>query len=503
METARSAAHGSKPGRPRPSSRGAAAAATASLAVLLLSAGCATLPADSPPSRIAIPAEWQRPAATGLGLAAPALDLSRWWDQLEDPTLSDLVARAQTANHDLRSGTARLRVARSRRALATRDYAPTVTAAVSRTAEKATGERADGATQHLYRAGFDASWEPDLFGATASAVRAAGADERAAAADLEALQVSLAAEVALDYVQLRTFQARLTIAQANLARQLESLELSSWRAQAGLTSELDVEQARTNVEQTRAGVPTLETGVTEAEHRLSILLGLPPGSLRAELTHSAAIPRVPARVLVGIPAETLRQRPDVRAAEQRLAAATARVDEAEAARYPSLRLSGSIGLEALSSSGLAAGETVVRSLLASLTAPIFDRARIERQIDLQSSAEEQALASYEQAVLVALREVEDAFAELAGAQQRRDALSNAAAAAGRAAELARDRYRGGLTSYQSVLDTERSLLSAEDGLTTTEAEATSALIRLYKALGGGWTPVDTAPAPNTLQRKGS
>lgn len=478
--------------------RSAVGAALGTGAVLLgatLMASCVTVASTPPAPALTVPADWQEAfTATEAAQTAMRQDLSRWWEQLDDAILTDLIARAQAANPDLRSARASLRQARARRSVARADHYPTVNASVTRTSNKTTGERADDATHNLYSAGFDASWEPDIFGATSSAVRAARADEDASEADLHDTQVSLVAEVALNYVELRAFQARLTIARDNLARQTETLELTSWRATAGLTSELDVEQARANVEQTRSGVPTLETGLAETKHRLAVLLGQPPAALHDLLDAIGPMPAVPERIAVGIPADTLRQRPDVRAAERRLAAATARVDEARAARYPSLKLSGSIGLEALTLEGLTSGETFVRSLIGSLVAPILNRGRIEGQIDIQSAAEEQALASYERTILNALEEVENALAALSGAERRQIALDDAAQAARNAAQLARDLYTAGLNSYQTVLDTERSVLTVEDSLTSTGAEAASTLIRLYKALGGGWAPAtETSP----------
>jgi NodT family efflux transporter outer membrane factor (OMF) lipoprotein len=295
------------------------------------------------------------------------------------------------------------------------------------------------------------------------------------------------AELALNYVELRALQARLTIARDNLARQEETLKLTTWRAQAGLTTELDVEQARANAEQTRAQVPNLETGVAEAEHRLAMLIGQPPAALHERLAVPGSIPTASARVAVGIPADTLRQRPDVRATERRLAAATARLGQAEAARYPSLRLSGSLDVEAASVGGLANGGTLVRSLLGSLTAPLFDRGRIRRQIEIQGAVQEQAVVAWEQAMLTALEDVENALVALDGAQRRQAALADGAAAARNAARLARDQYTAGLASYLTVLVSERSALSLEDELKSSEAASSSALIRLYKALGGGWS----------------
>jgi NodT family efflux transporter outer membrane factor (OMF) lipoprotein len=444
---------------------------------------------------VTVPASWPRAEAEHLAAKESRQDLSRWWVRLGDATLSELMARALAASPDLRSARARVREARARRGLAAKDYLPSVSASLSGSVGETSGDP-QGA-RDLYSAGFDASWEPDVFGATRRAVSAAQAELEASEADLYATQVSLVAELALDYVELRALQARLTIARDNLARQEETLQLTSWRAQAGLTTELDVEQARTNVEQTRAQIPILETGIAEAQHRLAILVGQPPAALREMLAASGPIPTAPTRVAVGIPADTLRNRPDVRAAERRLAAETARLGQAEAARYPSLRLSGSLSVEGASLGAVAGAETVVRSLLGSLTAPLFDRGRIRRQIEIQGAVQQQALAAYEQAILTALEDVLNAFVSLDNAQRRQAVLADAAVAARNAAVLARDQYTAGLASYLTVLDTERSMLSAEDSLKSSEKDASSALIRLYKALGGGWTPGPAGDKPAT------
>lgn len=450
--------------------------------VLLLAglmAGCGMASSKPHGPAVAVPETWQGSGPTTV--SSTPQDLSRWWERLGDATLSDLITTALTASPELRGAQSRLREARARRGLARTDLYPTVDASVSRQITKTSDDGAKGTTQNRYRAGFDASWEPDIFGATSRAVSAAQADLEASEADLRATQVSLAAEVALNYVELRAFQAKRAIASENLDRQSQTLELTQWRAVAGLTSELDVEQARANLEQTRARIPSLESSVAEAEHRLAILLGQPPAALHDLLATPSQVPAAPAQVTARFPAETLRQRPDVRAAERRLAAATARLGEAEAARYPSLKLSGSLGIE-----GLIGTDTLVRSLVGSLSAPIFNRARIRQQIDIKSESQEQALIAYEKTILAALEEVENALVELANAERRRTALAAAVDAARDAAQLARDRYVAGLTSYQTVLDTEHSVLSAEDSLTAITAEGTSALIRLYKALGGGW-----------------
>jgi NodT family efflux transporter outer membrane factor (OMF) lipoprotein len=464
----------------------------AQLGLLLLAAavaaGCATATAKPVAPPVAVPPAWQ--GASDVAWAQPAGDLSRWWETLGDKTLTELVEKALVANPDLRTAQSRLRQARAQRGLANIDFLPSVDGSVTASTGKTTG----GLSQELYSAGLDASWEVDIFGATRKAVSAAQADVEASEASLHNTQVSLAAEVALDYVQLRSYQARLVISRGSLARQEETLDLTRWRAQAGLTSELDVEQARANAEQTRAQIPSLETALAETEHALATLVGLPPAALHDRLASEGSVPAVPDTVAVGIPADTLRQRPDVRAAERQLVAAIARVGEAKAARFPTFRLSGTLGASGARVGDLLSAETVARSLLGSLTAPIFYRGRIRRQIEIQTEAQEQAAVGYESTVLAALEEVENAIVSLANSRKRRLSLEAAVEASRAAAELARQRYSTGLTSYQTVLDTERTVLSAEDSLESSKADGASALVRLFKALGGGWTPAPVAEA---------
>ena len=464
------------------------------LTAVLLLTGCAAVGPNYAAPELAVPANWRGAAAAGAAVTEtiPA-DLANWWRQLADPLLTGLIERALHGSPDLRAAQAKLREARARRALAEANRFPTVTAAAAARVAKDSAETGSGATRDSYSAGFDASWEPDVFGGLRRGEEAAQADLEVSAASLRDAQVSLAAEVALNYVELRLYQAGLDIARANVASQTETLNLVRWRAQAGLTSELDVEQARANLERTRAQMPSLDTSRVEAQHRLEILLGQQPGALADSLAAPAGIPAIPARVTVGIPADTLRQRPDVRAAERKLAAETARIGVAEAARYPSFSLSGSLGLEALSIGALAGGDAVARSLLGGVTAPIFDAGRIRQQVEIQSAVQEQALVNYETMVLNALAEVENALVALSNARQRRQSLQDATDAARLATRLARYRYAAGITDFQTVLDTERTVLTLEDSLKASEAQGVSALIQLYKALGGGWPSAAADP----------
>lgn len=457
------------------------------LATLILGA-CASVGPNYAPPAVTAPATWSRADASTQTDHLEA-NLSRWWERLDDSLLSSLIDEALRASPDLRLAQAKLREARAQRRVAGADRFPSLNASASASVAKS----GSAATDKLYSAGFDASWEPDVFGGTRRALEAAGAVVQASEASLHDTQVSLTAEVALNYIELRAAQTRLTIARDNLASQSETLQLTDWRAQAGLVSSLDVEQARANQQQTRASVPSLETTRAQAEHRLAILLGLAPGTLHDRLDASAPIPSLPETIAIGIPADTLRQRPDVRAAERTLAAETARIGVATADLYPSFSLSGSIGVDALTPGGLWNG-TVTRSLLGSVAANLFDAGRIRGKIAIQTAVQEQALASYESTVLTALEDVENALVSLANSRERRAALLNAADAARTAALLARHQYASGLIDFQTVLDTERSVLTLEDSLASTEADGMTALIQLYKAMGGGWSPETPAAA---------
>jgi NodT family efflux transporter outer membrane factor (OMF) lipoprotein len=459
--------------------------------VATLLPGCAALGPDyrAPEAgELGVPASWHGVAPGHV--SAPA-DLAAWWRTLGDATLDDLIAAVLAANPDVKVAQARLREARARRDIASATRFPTVGASAS--ASRTRTEAGAGSSRSAYDAGLDASWEPDIFGGQRRAIEAAGADLEAAVEDMRATQVSLAAEVALNYVQVRALQARLAIARANLGTQSQTLQLTQWRAQAGLTSSLDVEQARAAVEQTRAQIPSLDGSLVAARNRLAILAGAPPGALDARLAATAAIPAVPTSIAIGIPTDTLRQRPDLRAAERRLAAETARIGQQEAQRFPSLPIGGSIGVESLTLGGLLEREAIVGRLVARLAATLFDGGRLRSQVEAQSAVRERALRNYEAAVLTALEDVENALAQLANARVRREALANAADAARNAAIYAEHRYSAGITDFQTVLDTQRTLLSAQDNLKSTEAEQASALIRLYKALGGGWDPAGAAP----------
>ena len=465
--------------------RGACVAAL--LAVAL--GGCAAVGPDYSEPQLAVPAGWS--AGTGTD-AMDAVLLARWWHGFGDPVLDRLVADALAANLDLAQARARLREARARRGVAGAALAPSVDASLSGSRSRSSGQSGSGSTRELYSAGFDASWELDVFGGLRRSVEAAQADLEASVESLSDTRVSLAAEVALNYIDLRTAEQRLAIAEESIASRGENHQIIRWRQQAGLVSELDLAQATTDLESTRAVLPPLRTAVTEAKNRLAVLLGRNPGELESLVHADRPIPLAAGEIVAAIPADTLRQRPDVRVAERRLAAQTARLGEAEAARYPSFRLSGSLGLEALELDALADRDANTHSLFGGITAPVFNAGRIAANIEIQDALVEQARLAYRAAVLAALEEVENALTAVANTDARRAKLAEAAAAARTTLAIAEYRYASGLADFLSVLDAQRTQLSLDEQLAGSTGELARAQVRLYKALGGGWS---TEPLP--------
>ncbi len=438
------------------------------------------------------------PAGSGL-TARPADDemLAHWWSTLEDPLLASLVERAISDNLDLRLAEARVREARALRNQQGTRLRPTVTGGAGASADQSTSGGTNRVND-LYDAGFDASWEPDIFGGVRASIAAAEANTQAVQEELRDTLVSLTAEVALNYVDLRSFQARLDIARRNLEAQEESLKITSSRAQSGLTSQLDEAQARTNAEATRSTIPTLEQGVTQAQNRLAVLLGLRPGALSDELGSVGAIPVPPLEVAIGVPADLFRRRPDIRSSEQRVAQQAANVGVAMADLRPSFSLSGSVGVNGVSVADLFSVSGIVSSIAATFSTTVFNRSQLRAAVRVEDAVLDQRVTEYESTVLTALEDAENAIQAYVKEQVRRQALRRAADAARRSSELARSRYTAGLTDFLAVLDSQRSQLSAEDDLAQSEAAVTSNLISLYKAMGGGWdlATADAQPAAN-------
>jgi multidrug efflux system outer membrane protein len=461
---------------------------------VVIAAGCTVGP-DYVRPKNSLPASWHSELEGGLtGKPIDTNTLASWWTRLGDPQLSSLIERAMAGNLDLATARSRVRESRARRSAVRGALFPTLNATGSVTSSRTDTNTGADTSGQVYSSSFDAGWEMDVFGGVRRSIEAANADLQAGEEDLHDVLVSLLAETALNYVEVRTFQARLAAAQASLTAQNETYELTQWRSEAGLEDELAMYQARYNLENTRSQIPTLRTGLEEAMNRLAVLLGETPGNLAGELEKPKAIPVPPAEVAVGVPADVIRHRPDVRRAERELAAQTARVGVAMANLYPQLTLNGSIGLETLSLTDPSSQRSQTVSGGPRFSWAVFDPT-VRPNIEVQSALQEQALIGYRAAVLGSLEEVEDALVEYAQEQQRRDNLQQATEAARAAAELAQDKYQAGLTDFSNVLDAERSLLSFQDQLAQSNGTVTSNLIRLYKALGGGWTSMVAASAP--------
>jgi NodT family efflux transporter outer membrane factor (OMF) lipoprotein len=462
------------------------------VAWVALSIGCAVgpdyVPVDPDP-----PEAWHSELVGGLSAEqADPETLAHWWTVLDDPVLASLEKRAIQGNLGLKEARARVREARAMRGISRAGLFPWLQAGGALSRERTSeniGAPNGGETGEFYSVGFDALWELDIFGQVRRSIEAAQADLEATRENLHDVLVSLSAEVALNYLDVRTFQARLAVVEANIKTQEKTYQLNLSRYQAGLIDELAAKQALYNLEHSRSLLPSLRIGLTAAMNRLAVLLGERPGALHQELTPVRPIPLTPPKVAVGIPAETLRRRPDIRRAERLLAARTAEVGVATAELYPKFHLPGTIGLESLSSGDLLEWASHTWSLGGVVSWNIFRGGAIREQIKTQTARQEQALIQYESALLKALEEEENALTAYAKEQRRLESLAKAVEAARQVALLAEDRYQAGLVDFSNVLDAQRSLLAFEDELAQSQGAVAANLVRIYKALGGGWKPL--------------
>jgi multidrug efflux system outer membrane protein len=468
-------------------------------------AACAAGPDYRPRTapELGVPDAWSVPADQRA-----REDLSRWWETFDDPQLAALVQRAQAANLDVAQAVTRLRQARESLVQARAGLLPSVgaSAGASRSEPIRGGSTTvtlpDGTVTSFsqggnssFSIGADVNYQVDLFGGVRRGVEATRAGYEAAGFDYATVLISIEAETARNYVLARLAQAQLANARESLALQDDNLQIAQWRVQAGLVSTLDQEQARAQRAQTAATIPSLEASYNGYVSRLGVLTGQAPGALKAELEAVKPIPRGPASVAAGIPAETLRQRPDVRAAERNLAAATAQIGVATAQLYPSLGIGGSIdaGSGALSS----IFDAITGRLFANIAQTIFDAGRTRSQIRSAEAAADGAFLAYKQTVLTALEDIENAVVALQAAQRREAEFRVALDAASNQALLARLQYRSGLTDFTTLNRAESQLLSARNGLSGAQGDQATALIQLYLSLGGGWDAGVAPQAPST------
>lgn len=457
-----------------------------SVTLLSLSA-CATVPSATPSAVLpAVPAQWQNTTAT---TTPPAAALATWWQQFNDPVLNQLVQTALQQAPDVRTALAKVEESRARHQVTRAGLFPSLSASVSNSGQRSTNRNTNVTTQsESASASLDASWELDLFGKNRLSAGAAAADLRQTEAALQNAQATLAAEVASSYLSLREAEAQIAYFEKSLTMLEDAYQLTRWRAEAGTSSAIDVQQALSNLEQTRASLPTYRQTALEARNALALLCGQVPGALDQTLAvATGALPTVAASLALGIPADTLRQRPDVRAAGSAWEAAVARTGVAERNRLPSLSLSGSIGVEALRANELLSPEAKVASLVGNLTAPLFNAGSLKQTAQAQAAVATQARIAYESTILTALSEVENALSAITQRAERQASLAKAAVAATDYATLARQRYDAGDVDFTTVLDAQRTQIDVESSLVSSQAAVLSAHVQLYKALGGGWT----------------
>lgn len=463
-------------------------ALTPSLLALTLAA-CAVGPDYQAPNT--------EPAQLGNQLQVKAFDRSRfesvWWQQFDDPALNQLVQASLQGNRDLRVAFARLKAARSIREDVDNDNLPVVSSRASSELGKGQipGQTERRVNSERYDLGLDMAWELDLFGRIQRQLEASEAQEAAAAADLQQLQVSMIAELVDAYGQLRGAQLREKIALANLKTQQDSRSITETLRDAGVGNELDVVRADARLAAVEATVPQLQAQQVRAQNRIATLLGQRPDQLSVDLSPNQ-LPAIAKALPIGDPAELLRRRPDVRSAERQLAAATANVGVATADLFPRVSLSGFLGFTAARGSQIGSSAANAWGLGPSITWAAFDLGSVRARIRGAKADAEGALATYEQQVLLALEESSNAFSDYGKTQQRLQALMRQSDASRKAADLASIRYREGTVDYLVLLDAERERLSAEDAQAQGEVELYRGIVAIYKALGGGWQPETVA-----------
>ncbi|WP_052420751.1 efflux transporter outer membrane subunit [Paraburkholderia ferrariae] len=471
------------------------------LGACALLAGCAVGP-DYRAPHPDVPAQW---SAQSLRTTDAQPDLHQWWRRLNDPLLDELVDEATRGNLDVATATARIREARAtvREAggalypslngsgsLTRAGAGPNAIAGPSPSMPGALPSGSPGSPVNLFQAGFDASWEIDLFGANRRALEAARGGLDAAQWDLRSTQLSLIGDVTTRYVEARGYQARLALARATADSQQETARLTRVRYEAGANSGLDAANASGEAQATLASIPALEAAYAQTVYSLSVLTGQTPGALVARMQQAHDVPAPPLPVAMGVPADVLLARPDVRAAERRYAQSTAHVGVAQAARYPRVTLTGALGTSGTQFGDLAHHSSIGWSIGPSVTIPLFDGGRLKAAVEIADAQRDQSFVAYRAAVLTALQDVENASVALARETESVQSLQRSADAYGQAASMAKSLYRSGSTGFLELLVADRAQFAAQDALIQSRVRVTTDYIALNKALGGGW---DGAP----------
>lgn len=458
--------------------------------------GCTVGPNYETPE-VAVPAGWTEPSSSG-GLPAD----SKWWQAFGDSTLDKLVHDATAQNLDVAQALDRLGEARANLGATRSGLFPSVDASASWTASRGLSNNvADNSTNATTVSsssstsatnsttsslGLDASWELDLWGKTRRSVEAYKADTEAAEADLRSARLSVLGDVAKAYIDLRTAQARLEVGDSAVARYRDTLALTQARSRAGLVGETDVFKARGSLAGAEANLPSLRSAAAEARHKLAVLMARPPAELDGWLNVRQAMPHFQGQIDAGIPADLLRRRPDVVKTERKLAAATARIGVAQANLLPAITLTGNIGASQTNIGGVSVGVPGTWSIGPSISLPIFNAGKLNAQTDAAVAQTNQAAGAYRAAVLTALQDVENGFANYRADRQKVDRLAGAVSDYANAFRLAKDLYARGLTSFLDVLEAEQSLYSNQDSLVSAKGQVLKDIVAIFKALGGGW-----------------
>jgi NodT family efflux transporter outer membrane factor (OMF) lipoprotein len=449
--------------------------------------GCISVGPDYEPPETEVPDAWHQAVVTDLESEEPRLQT--WWTVFNDDTLNGFIDRVATNNLDLKVAAARIEEAAALRGVSASQFYPSIfadgSASVIQTTEAQTppGEDREG---EFYSAGLSMAWELDLWGRIRRSVESADASLQANVENYRDLLVILYSEVAATYIDVRTLQHRIEIAEDNLTAQSETMELTMTRYDSGLAPYLDVSQAELNRSRTASFIPSLRQSLTEAINRLSVLLGEMPYALEQELSEPKAIPSASVEVMAGLPSDLLRQRPDIRRAERQLAAQHALIGAAKADFYPTLTLPGALVLESSSGSDFFDGANTAYSFGPQLRWNIFSGGRIRNTVRAEEAATKAALHAYEQTILLALEEVEDAMAAYANETDRIESLESAAAAAEKSVELVTELYQSGLTDFQNVLNMEQARLEQQDALAQSHGLISTFMVDVYRSLGGGW-----------------
>ncbi|MFZ1430414.1 MAG: efflux transporter outer membrane subunit [Geminicoccaceae bacterium] len=481
-----------------------AATSAGFLIALALIPGC-TLGPDHQAPQISLPGAWSSPIAASTTL----VQQGAWWQRFQDSKLDGLVVTTLKANPDLAQARATLRAARASLVQQQAGSWPSVDASASVTRQRSSSSAGSGGTggasfdsssgtasfdtgattSTTWEAGLNASFELDVFGGQRRSVESSRASAEASQADLDSTVLSLISDVVEAYVQARGYQARLAVAQNTLATRRETAALTRDRAKAGLATELDAVQADAEVVNAEASIPPLEQSYQEQVHGLSVLTGAPPGDLLGSMEQAEAIPSLAGQIVADAPVTLLARRPDIRAAERRLAAATAAIGVAEADRYPAISFAGMIGVNASSLRDLGKISDIVWSMAPEVSLPIFDAGRRTAIVEQRVAERDEALAVWRSTVLTALKEVENALTGLDRERAHNDVLRRSVAVYADAAHLARAQYTAGLSDFFNFLESERSLAAAQDTLAQSDAAMAIQAVALFKALGGGWEAV--------------